>query len=183
MPSRMARSRQWCRPMGMSRVRQRRRRSRLWRRNQRSASEARGYVAAVTKLFMGDLTAERCFSLPILRIATPMATFGRRSIKHDHSMGAGVAHRRPLCDLIAQGLAIRCRLSKILLPVRHRHVWLGITFQRARASVAEVFPAGGFRGSEVSASRSRVHTPAPSTISHDWLAWSGKRIGEHVSPL
>ncbi|MDH4185467.1 MAG: sulfurtransferase TusA family protein [Nitrospira sp.] len=162
----------------------------MWRRTNVVRQKQEGYVAAVTKLFMGDLTAEQM--LHIADLADRYSNGNIRTTINQNMVIRWVPESRIADlyeDLAAQGLADPGAelVEDIIACPGTDTCGLGITSSKGLArALAEVFPAGRVPEdlSDVSVKISGCHNScAQHHISTIGLHGVGKRIGEHVAPF
>lgn len=162
----------------------------MWRRTNVVRQKQEGYVAAVTKLFMGDLTTEQMLHLADL--AERYSNGNIRTTINQNMVIRWVPESRIAdfyADLASQGLADPGAelVEDIIACPGTDTCGLGITSSKGLArALAEVFPAGRVPEdlSDVTVKISGCHNScAQHHISTIGLHGVGKRIGEHVSPF
>lgn len=162
----------------------------MWRRTNVVRQKQAGYVAAVTKLFMGDLTTEQMLHLADL--ADRYSNGNIRTTINQNMVIRWVPESRIAdlyADLASQGLADPGAelVEDIIACPGTDTCGLGITSSKGLArALAEVFPAGRVPEdlSDVTVKISGCHNScAQHHISTIGLHGVGKRIGEHVSPF
>ena len=172
------------------RRRQRRRRSRCGDAPMWCVRSKKGYVAAVTKLFMGDLTAEQM--LLIADLADRYSNGNIRTTINQNMIIRWIPESRIADlynDLASQGLADPGAelVEDIIACPGTDTCGLGITSSKGLArALAEVFPAGRVPEDlkDVSVKISGCHNScAQHHIATIGLHGVGKRIGEHVAPF
>jgi sulfite reductase (ferredoxin) len=162
----------------------------MWRRTNVVRQKQAGYVAAVTKLFMGDLTAEQM--LLIADLADRYSNGNIRTTINQNMIIRWVPESR-IADLYAelasQGLADPGAelVEDIIACPGTDTCGLGITSSKGLArALAEVFPAGRVPEdlNDVSVKISGCHNScAQHHIATIGLHGVGKRIGAHVAPF
>jgi len=162
----------------------------MWRRTNVVRQKQEGYVAAVTKLFMGDLTAEQM--LLIADLADRYSNGNIRTTINQNMIIRWVPESR-IADLYAelasQGLADPGAelVEDIIACPGTDTCGLGITSSKGLArALAEVFPAGRVPEdlNDVSVKISGCHNScAQHHIATIGLHGVGKRIGAHVAPF
>lgn len=162
----------------------------MWRRTNVVRQKQAGYVAAVTKLFMGDLTAEQM--LHIADLAERYSNGNIRTTINQNMVIRWVPESRIAdlyADLASQGLADPGAelVEDIIACPGTDTCGLGITSSKGLArALAEVFPAGRVPEdlSDVTVKISGCHNScAQHHIATIGLHGVGKRIGEHVAPF
>ena len=162
----------------------------MWRRTNVVGQKQEGYVAAVTKLFMGDLTAEQM--LHIADLAERYSNGNIRTTINQNMVIRWVPESRIAdlyADLASQGLADPGAelVEDIIACPGTDTCGLGITSSKGLArALAEVFPAGRVPEdlSDVTVKISGCHNScAQHHIATIGLHGVGKRIGEHVAPF
>ncbi len=162
----------------------------MWRRTNVVRQKQEGYVAAVTKLFMGDLTAEQM--LHIADLAERYSNGNIRTTINQNMVIRWVPESRVAdlyVDLASQGLADPGAelVEDIIACPGTDTCGLGITSSKGLArALAEVFPAGRVPEdlSDVTVKISGCHNScAQHHIATIGLHGVGKRIGEHVVPF
>ncbi|MCX5721824.1 MAG: sulfurtransferase TusA family protein [Nitrospirae bacterium] len=162
----------------------------MWRRTNVVRQKQEGYVAAVTKLFMGDLTAEQM--LHIADLAERYSNGNIRTTINQNMVIRWVPESRIAdlyADLASQGLADPGAelVEDIIACPGTDTCGLGITSSKGLArALAEVFPAGRVPEdlSDVTVKISGCHNScAQHHIATIGLHGVGKRIGEHVAPF
>ncbi|MCX5724790.1 MAG: sulfurtransferase TusA family protein [Nitrospirae bacterium] len=162
----------------------------MWRRTNVVRQKQAGYVAAVTKLFMGDLTTEQMLHLADL--ADRYSNGNIRTTINQNMVIRWVPESQIAdlyADLASQGLADPGAelVEDIIACPGTDTCGLGITSSKGLArALAEVFPAGRVPEdlSDVTVKISGCHNScAQHHISTIGLHGVGKRIGEHVSPF
>jgi len=162
----------------------------MWRRTNVVRQKQEGYVAAVTKLFMGDLTAEQM--LLIADLADRYSNGNIRTTINQNMIIRWVPEPRIAdlyADLASQGLADPGAelVEDIIACPGTDTCGLGITSSKGLArALAEVFPAGLVPEDlkDVSVKISGCHNScAQHHIATIGLHGVGKRIGEHVAPF
>src|SRR5438552_1296077 len=161
----------------------------MWRRTNVVRQKQEGYVAAVTKLFMGDLTAEQM--LLIADIADRYSNGNIRTTINQNMIIRWVPESRIAdlyADLASQGLADPGAelVEDIIACPGTDTCGLGITSSKGLArALAEVFPAGRVPEDlkDVSVKISGCHNScAQHHIATIGLHGVGKRMGAHVAP-
>ena len=162
----------------------------MWRRTNVVRQKQEGYVAAVTKLFMGDLTAEQM--LHIADLAERYSNGNIRTTINQNMVIRWVPESRIAdlyADLASQGLADPGAelVEDIIACPGTDTCGLGITSSKGLArALAEVFPAGRVPEdlSDVTVKISGCHNScAQHHIATIGLHGVGKRLGEHVAPF
>lgn len=162
----------------------------MWRRTNVVRQKQEGYVAAVTKLFMGDLTAEQM--LHIADLADRYSNGNIRTTINQNMVIRWIPESRIAdlyADLASQGLADPGAelVEDIIACPGTDTCGLGITSSKGLArALAEVFPAGLVPEDlkDVSVKISGCHNScAQHHIATIGLHGVGKRIGEHVAPF
>jgi sulfite reductase (ferredoxin) len=162
----------------------------MWRRTNVVRQKQEGYVAAVTKLFMGDLTAEQM--LLIADLADRYSNGNIRTTINQNMIIRWIPESRIAdlyADLAAQGLADPGAelVEDIIACPGTDTCGLGITSSKGLArALAEVFPAGRVPEDlkDVTVKISGCHNScAQHHIATIGLHGVGKRIGEHVAPF
>ena len=162
----------------------------MWRRTNVVRQKQEGYVAAVTKLFMGDLTAEQM--LLIADLAERYSNGNIRTTINQNMIIRWIPESRIAdlySDLASQGLADPGAelVEDIIACPGTDTCGLGITSSKGLArALAEVFPAGRVPEDlkDVSVKISGCHNScAQHHIATIGLHGVGKRIGEHVAPF
>src|SRR6476660_3700263 len=162
----------------------------MWRRTNVVRQKQDGYVAAVVKLFMGDLTAEQM--LFIADLADRYSNGNIRTTINQNMIIRWVPESRIAdlyADLASQGLADPGAelVEDIIACPGTDTCGLGITSSKGLArALAEVFPAGRVPEDlkDVSVKISGCHNScAQHHIATIGLHGVGKRIGEHVAPF
>ncbi len=162
----------------------------MWRRTNVVRQKQEGYVAAVTKLFMGDLTAEQM--LHIADLADRYSNGNIRTTINQNMIIRWIPESRIAdlyADLASQGLADPGAelVEDIIACPGTDTCGLGITSSKGLArALAEVFPAGRVPEDlkDVSVKISGCHNScAQHHIATIGLHGVGKRIGEHVAPF
>jgi sulfite reductase (ferredoxin) len=162
----------------------------MWRRTNVVRQKQEGYVAAVTKLFMGDLTSEQM--LLIADLADRYSNGNIRTTINQNMIIRWVPESRIAdlyADLASQGLADPGAelVEDIIACPGTDTCGLGITSSKGLArALAEVFPAGRVPEdlSDVSVKISGCHNScAQHHIATIGLHGVGKRIGEHIAPF
>lgn len=162
----------------------------MWRRTNVVRQKQGGYVAAVTKLFMGDLTAEQM--LLIADLADRYSNGNIRTTINQNMIIRWVPESRIAdlyADLASQGLADPGAelVEDIIACPGTDTCGLGITSSKGLArALAEVFPAGRVPEdlNGVSVKISGCHNScAQHHIATIGLHGVGKRIGEHIAPF
>jgi sulfite reductase (ferredoxin) len=162
----------------------------IWRRTNVVRQKQEGYVAAVTKLFMGDLTAEQM--LHIADLADRYSNGNIRTTINQNMIIRWIPESRTAdlyTDLASQGLADPGAelVEDIIACPGTDTCGLGITSSKGLArALAEVFPAGRVPEDlkDVSVKISGCHNScAQHHIATIGLHGVGKRIGEHVAPF
>jgi sulfite reductase (ferredoxin) len=162
----------------------------MWRRTNVVRQKQEGYVAAVTKLFMGDLTAEQM--LHIADLADRYSNGNIRTTINQNMIIRWIPESRIVdlyADLASQGLADPGAelVEDIIACPGTDTCGLGITSSKGLArALAEVFPAGRVPEDlkDVSVKISGCHNScAQHHIATIGLHGVGKRIGEHVAPF
>ena len=162
----------------------------MWRRTNVVRQKQEGYVAAVSKLFMGDLTAEQM--LHIADLAERYSNGNIRTTINQNMVIRWVPESRIADlyeDLASQGLADPGAelVEDIIACPGTDTCGLGITSSKGLArALAEVFPAGQVPEdlSDVTVKISGCHNScAQHHIATIGLHGVGKRIGAHVAPF
>jgi len=162
----------------------------MWRRTNVVRQKQEGYVAAVTKLFMGDLTAEQM--LLIADLADRYSNGNIRTTINQNMIIRWVPESRIAAlyaELASQGLADPGAelVEDIIACPGTDTCGLGITSSKGLArALAEVFPAGRVPEdlNDVSVKISGCHNScAQHHIATIGLHGVGKRIGAHVAPF
>src|SRR5262245_27482725 len=162
----------------------------MWQRTNVVRQKQQGYVAAVTKLFMGDITAEQM--LLIADLADRYSNGNVRTTINQNMIIRWVPESRIAdlyADLASQGLADPGAelVEDIIACPGTDTCGLGITSSKGLArALAEVFPAGRVPEdlTDVSVKISGCHNScAQHHIATIGLHGVGKRIGEHVAPF
>jgi len=162
----------------------------MWRRTNVIRQKQEGYVAAVTKLFMGDLTVEQM--LHIADLADRYSNGNIRTTINQNMVIRWIPESRIAdlyADLASQGLADPGAelVEDIIACPGTDTCGLGITSSKGLArALAEVFPAGLVHEDlkDVSVKISGCHNScAQHHIATIGLHGVGKRIGEHVAPF
>jgi sulfite reductase (ferredoxin) len=162
----------------------------MWRRTNVVRQKQEGYVAAVTKLFMGDLTAEQM--LLVADLADRYSNGNIRTTINQNMIIRWIPESRIAdlyADLASQGLADPGAelVEDIIACPGTDTCGLGITSSKGLArALAEVFPAGRVPEDlkDVSVKISGCHNScAQHHIATIGLHGVGKRIGEHVAPF
>ena len=162
----------------------------IWRRTNVVRQKQEGYVAAVTKLFMGDLTAEQM--LHIADLADRYSNGNIRTTINQNMIIRWIPESRIAdlyTDLASQGLADPGAelVEDIIACPGTDTCGLGITSSKGLArALAEVFPAGRVPEDlkDVTVKISGCHNScAQHHIATIGLHGVGKRIGEHVAPF
>jgi sulfite reductase (ferredoxin) len=162
----------------------------MWRRTNVVRQKQEDYVAAVTKLFMGDLTAEQM--LLIADLADRYSNGNIRTTINQNMIIRWVPESRIAAlyaELASQGLADPGAelVEDIIACPGTDTCGLGITSSKGLArALAEVFPAGRVPEdlNDVSVKISGCHNScAQHHIATIGLHGVGKRIGEHVAPF
>ena len=162
----------------------------MWRRTNVVRQKQEGYVAAVTKLFMGDLTAEQM--LLIADLADRYSNGNIRTTINQNMIIRWVPESRIAAlyaELASQGLADPGAelVEDIIACPGTDTCGLGITSSKGLArALAEVFPAGRVPQDlqDVTVKISGCHNScAQHHIATIGLHGVGKRIGEHVAPF
>jgi sulfite reductase (ferredoxin) len=162
----------------------------MWRRTNVVRQKQEGYVAAVTKLFMGDLTAEQMFH--IADLADRYSNGNIRTTINQNMIIRWIPESLIAdlyADLASQGLADPGAelVEDIIACPGTDTCGLGITSSKGLArALAEVFPAGRVPEDlkDVSVKISGCHNScAQHHIATIGLHGVGKRIGAHVAPF
>lgn len=161
----------------------------MWKRTNVVQQKQEGYVAAVIKLFMGDLTAEQM--LVVADLADRYSNGNIRTTINQNMIIRWIPETKIEAlydDLAAQGLSDPGAelVEDIIACPGTDTCGLGITSSKGLArALAEVFPAGLVPGdlSDVSVKISGCHNScAQHHIATIGLHGVGKRLGEHTAP-
>jgi len=162
----------------------------MWRRTNVVRQKQAGYVAAVTKLFMGDITTEQMFL--VADLADRYSNGNIRTTINQNMIIRWVPESRIAdfyADLASHGLADPGAelVEDIIACPGTDTCGLGITSSKGLArALAEVFPAGRVPAdlADVTVKISGCHNScAQHHIATIGLHGVGKRIGEHVAPF